>query len=186
VVSGFSSNPASYNYLWTVTVTVNGVGVVVPFPNNTSATFNFNATKAGTYAVSLKVTDRFPNETATATTTPFSVVAGNAVRFTLVANGSLLLGQTYNLKVTAFDAFGNVATNYAGTVQINTTTGIQGLPAFYTFQPGDNGKHTFSFIPTRLGSQAVSLFDISDSSISGFYKAFVSGSATNNNIIFRS
>ncbi len=53
-------------------------------------------------------------------------------------------GAAHNVTVTAYDAFGNTATGYTGTVHF-TSSDIQAvLPANYTFTGGDAGVHVFS------------------------------------------
>jgi S-adenosylmethionine hydrolase len=51
------------------------------------------------------------------------------------------VGVPFPLTVTAYDAFGNVATGYTGNVVIFRTDG--GDPIYYTFNTSDAGQHTF-------------------------------------------
>jgi hypothetical protein len=85
------------------------------------------------------------------TSVPSTAVAGNAVAFT----------------VTAFDANGNVATGYAGTVHLTSTDGQAVLPADYSFTATDNGTHTFTTTLKTAGGQTVTATDTQDSSVVG-------------------
>ncbi len=51
----------------------------------------------------------------------------------------------FDVTVTALDAYGNVVTNYQGTITLTTTDPDPGvvLPASYTFTAADAGVHTF-------------------------------------------
>jgi hypothetical protein len=68
--------------------------------------------------------------------------------------------------VTALDAYGNIDSNYQGTVTFTTTDADSGvlLPADYTFTTGvggDNGVHTFSGGVTLItvGDQTLTVRD---------------------------
>jgi hypothetical protein len=70
-------------------------------------------------------------------------------RFQITAASSAVSGTPFDLTVTALDLYGNIDTNYQGTVTFSTTDPDSGvvLPADYTFTTGvggDNGVHTFS------------------------------------------
>jgi hypothetical protein len=73
------------------------------------------------------------------------------------------------------DPFGNVDSNYAGTLTFATTDPDPGvvLPADYTFTPADGGVHTFTDTglgETTLvtaGDQAVTVTDTADGTING-------------------
>jgi autotransporter-associated beta strand protein len=53
-------------------------------------------------------------------------------------------GTAGSVTVTAKLVGGGTATTYAGTVHFTSTDGAAVLPSNYTFQPGDNGTHTFT------------------------------------------
>jgi hypothetical protein len=54
-------------------------------------------------------------------------------------------GAAHNLTVKATDAYGNVVPSYTGIVQLSSSDSqTRGLPASYTFTPGDHGMHTFT------------------------------------------
>ncbi len=52
--------------------------------------------------------------------------------------------DTISLTIKAVDTFGNVITNYSGTVTFSSTDVLAGLPANYTFVTADAGAHTFN------------------------------------------
>jgi hypothetical protein len=62
--------------------------------------------------------------------------------------------------VTAHDAYGNVATGYAGTVGFTISEGSATLPPDYTFQPAaDLGSQTFTVTLNRAGPRTLSVYD---------------------------
>ncbi|OGS44595.1 MAG: hypothetical protein A3K76_00435 [Euryarchaeota archaeon RBG_13_57_23] len=78
--------------------------------------------------------------------------------------------QTYmpfSLRVTVYDQFGNVFSNYTGQVNFTTTDtgGSVMLPADYTFTAGDAGTHLFAhgFVLETIGWQDIVVVDLADS-----------------------
>jgi sugar lactone lactonase YvrE len=96
-------------------------------------------------------------------------------RFQITAASTAVSGTAFDLTVTALDLYGNLDTNYQGTVTFSTTDPDSGvvLPADYTFTTGggDNGVHTFSGGVTlvTVGDQTLTVTD----KVSG-----IAGSAT--------
>ncbi len=84
-------------------------------------------------------------------------------------------GKAAHLTVTAFDANGNVATGYRGTVQFTSTDPSATLPSSYTFTAGDAGKHLFpgSVVFRTLGAQVLTLKDAANATITGSHGANV-------------
>jgi hypothetical protein len=77
-------------------------------------------------------------------------------------------GVGHNLAVTAYDAFGNVATGYDGTVHFTSTSALADLPADYTFVGGDAGTHTFSGVALNsVGTQSITATDTVTTGIQG-------------------
>ena len=78
-------------------------------------------------------------------------------------------GNSFSPTITVKDAYGNVATNYTGTVHFTSTDSQAGLPGNYTFTSGgdDNGVHTFTNGVTfkTAGSQTFTATDTLTSSI---------------------
>jgi hypothetical protein len=121
---------------------------------------------AGTWDVT--VTDAVnPNLTGT---TNVNVVAGSAVAFQVVTSGSALSGTPFDVTILAVDAYGNIDTNYAGTITFTSsdTNPNVVLPPDYTFQPGDAGQVTFSAGATLItpGPQTLTVTDV-NSGITG-------------------
>jgi hypothetical protein len=88
-------------------------------------------------------------------TSAYAGMTGNAIlnvrpgplhRIGLEIPGNVVSGQSFNATVTAYDAFGNVVTDFAGTVHFSSSDRASGvrLPANYTFQAADAGRHVFA------------------------------------------
>ena len=75
-------------------------------------------------------------------------------------------GAAEEFTVTAYDAYGNVATGYVGTVQFTSTDPLAVIPAPYAFASSDEGRHTFTATLRTAGSQNLQVTDITSSSIS--------------------
>jgi hypothetical protein len=76
-------------------------------------------------------------------------------------------GTAFVVEATVTDAYGNVVTGYTGTVHFTSSDSKAVLPANYTFLPGDRGAHSFLVTLITAGSQSITVFDTSNSSISG-------------------
>jgi len=73
-----------------------------------------------------------------------TVTAGPAVSLAFTPDSGVAVpGEAFSVTVTAYDAYGNVATGYRGTVHFTAAGGPTVLPADYTFTESDNGVHTF-------------------------------------------
>jgi hypothetical protein len=90
-----------------------------------------------------------------------TVHAGAAARLVLSAPAASVAGSSIAATVTLFDAFGNQATGYAGTITFTSSDhGAQTqLPTAYTFTSSDAGTHGFTVILTTAGSQTVTASD---------------------------
>ncbi len=77
------------------------------------------------------------------------------------------VGSAAPITVTALDAFGNVVTNYTGTVSFlkNGSLAIVGLPSSYTFTAGDEGSHRFAVSFKTTGSETISVYDTKNKSL---------------------
>ena len=80
---------------------------------------------------------------------------------------SATAGAQQNLTVTVTDSFGNVITNYLGTVHFTSSDAAAALPADYTFTAADQGKHTFAVTLNTAGSQSISATDLAHKSLTG-------------------
>ncbi len=78
---------------------------------------------------------------------------------------STTAGTSGSLTVTAYDAYGNVATGYAGTVHFTSSDAQAGLPANYTFTSGDQGTHTFAASLKTAGTQSLGVTDTANAGL---------------------
>jgi uncharacterized protein DUF4214 len=76
-------------------------------------------------------------------------------------------GASVSVTVTALDATGHVAADYAGTVQLTSSDGQAQLPAAYTFTTADAGQHTFTVQLQTAGTPTVLATDAADGTITG-------------------
>ncbi|OGS56763.1 MAG: hypothetical protein A3K60_03770 [Euryarchaeota archaeon RBG_19FT_COMBO_56_21] len=72
----------------------------------------------------------------------------------------------FSMRVTVYDQFGNVFSNYTGQVHFTTTDagGSVMIPADYTFVVGDAGTHLFDdgFVLETIGMQDIVVVDMAD------------------------
>jgi hypothetical protein len=98
------------------------------------------------------------------------VIAAAAATASLAVPSSVAAGQPFNVRVTLFDRFGNVATGYTGTVHFTTSDPLAAslgkMPADYRFTAADAG--TYSFVATLLTvpSQTITVIDTTDARLS--------------------
>lgn len=113
---------------------------------------NYSATVTVTDSAGLSASQSFT----------WTVTPGTATHLQLTAPTSVTAGDTFDITVTALDAYENVATGYTGTVQFSSTDtapNVQ-LPADYQFQPGDQGTHTFTMVVLQTaGNQTITVQD---------------------------
>lgn len=98
-----------------------------------------------------------------------SAAPGPAVRFTVTAPSWTTATTNFQVKVTARDSAGNVATGYRGTVRFTTTDPREPvLPANYTFTSADNGAHTFAGVQLHAsGDRTITVTDTRTTTIKG-------------------
>ena len=112
------------------------------------------------------------NQTITATdaTNGFSatetvlVTPGQGVSFTVTPVTNAVAGTVQSMRVTVYDAFGNVSTVYTGSMRVSSSDPT--VSGFYTFTAADAGVHTFSVALTRAGTQSVTVADIATPAMS--------------------
>jgi len=74
-----------------------------------------------------------------------TVEAGSAVTLDLTPDvASSTSGVPFNVTVTVYDTYCNVASNYTGTVKFKSSDPYASLPSNYTFDSSDSGSHTFT------------------------------------------
>jgi hypothetical protein len=133
--SGLASLPTSYTF----TAADKGVH-----------TFLITATVAGTHAIKVAAAGSASGQAQV------NVLPAAATTFTLNQSASVVAGQPVSFTLTAYDAYGNVATNYMGTVTFKSNDTKAVLPARYTFTSSDKGSRvftaTFSRAPSRIAA----------------------------------
>jgi hypothetical protein len=124
-------------------------------------TFDVTLTTAGNHTVTATDT---ANSGITGTSAPIAVEAAATDRFDVSAPGSATAGTPFSTTVTALDAFGNIATSYAGTVQFTSSDPAATLPADTSLT---DGVGTFDVTLATAGNQTVTATDDADGSTTG-------------------
>jgi adhesin/invasin len=115
----------------------------------------FSVTLRSVGSQPVRVTDGTRSASADVTVSP-----GAAARLELTGlPGTITAGASASVDVTAFDAFDNVATGYAGTVAFTSNDGAAVLPASYTFTATDAGSASFTVELRTAGSRSVTVTD---------------------------
>jgi hypothetical protein len=111
------------------------------------------------------------------------VVAGPAKSLTLTGlPGTDIAGTSLTATATTFDAFGNQATGYLGTVHFGSNDSQASLPLNYSFTATDAGSHSFTVVLKTVlfnnrglpAPTTVSATDIAASSLTGSQQVTVS------------
>jgi hypothetical protein len=126
---------------------------------NGTGTFSATLTTAGSQ--SLTATDT-ANPGLAGSESGLAVSPAAAAVLALSGPGTATAGAAYTFTVTAYDAYGNVATGYAGTVQFASSDATAGLPADYTFSAGDAGTATFTAVFNTVDNQTLTASDNSN------------------------
>jgi uncharacterized delta-60 repeat protein len=127
-------------------------------------TFSATLKTAGTQSVTVSDSG---TPTITGSQTGLLITNAPATQFRISAPANVTAGIAFALTVTALDAYGNVAVDYAGTIHFATTDGQGSMPNDYTFVSGDNGVQTFSIILRTPGTQTITVTDLGLGSITG-------------------
>ncbi len=141
------------------------------------SSYTFAAADAGQHSVSVAfdtagdqsiiVTDTVaPSLTATESNITVKAAAAQALRVTGFPAVEMA-GVAGNVTVTAYDAYGNVATGYTGTISFSSSDALALRPSRFTFVADDAGTHTFSFTLETAGSQSITATDTAISTIMG-------------------
>ena len=140
-------------------------GVVLPPDSSlTNGQGSFSVTLIRAGPQTLTVSDAANNLSTTASVT---VSAAPASRLALAgAPTTVPAGTSFSFAATAFDPYGNIDNNYAGTVHFSSSDTAPGvaLPADATLS---SGQGNFSATLVRAGSQTVTGSDSANGSISG-------------------
>jgi hypothetical protein len=158
------------DYTGTVTTTSNDGNASLP----SAYTFTGGDNGQHVFSVTLKTagsgkTVTFTDGSVSATGT-FTVNPGALDHFTLSPNSGTQTQETaFNETLTAFDAYGNQKTNYAGTVTTTSNDPSATLPSPYTFTVGDGGQHVFSVTLNTAGSGKTVTFTDGSVSVTGTF-----------------
>jgi hypothetical protein len=135
-------------YTGTVTLASSDPQATLPasytFTADDNGTHTFGATLLTAGAQSVAVTDTVGE--VIGTKAAMVVNPATAVALVIQAPLSVTAGTAFTITVIAVDAYGNIETNYQGTVTFLTSDPDSGvvLPADYTFTPDDGGVHAFA------------------------------------------
>jgi hypothetical protein len=120
-------------------------------------TFTVTLKTAGTQSIT--ATDTLTG-TITGSETGITINPGAAAVFVLSAPSSVTHGVAFSVTLTIYDAYGNVATGYTGTVHFSSSDSKATLPSNYTFKASDHGVHTFTgLVFKRTGKQSLTVAD---------------------------
>jgi FG-GAP-like repeat/FG-GAP repeat len=133
------------------------------------ANYTFTAADAGTHTFSaalkaagtqwITATD-ISNSAFTSTESGIVVSAAAASQFIITAPSTVSAGSAFSLTVKVEDAYGNVVTNYRGTIRFSSSDPNAVLPRSYTFTWTDQGVHTFTGLAfRRKGNQKITITD---------------------------
>ena len=131
--------------------------------NTGTGVISGTTTVAGSYPVTLSATNSVGTGTAALTLT---IQPGPPNTLTVAGlTAPVATGQPDAFTVTVTDSYGNIATNYTGTVKFSSSDAQAGLPANYTFQAADNGTHSFSATFNTVGTQSLTATDAANASL---------------------
>lgn len=124
----------------------------------------FSVTFATAGAQSITASDTF---SVVSTTQSIKIVPGAAASMIIAGFPLTTAGLAQTFTVTVRDAFGNLATNYTGTVSFSSSDPLAALPSNYTFTAADAGVHTFTATLKKAGSQWITVQDVFNAAASG-------------------
>jgi S-adenosylmethionine hydrolase len=149
----FGNTATSYH--GTVTVTSTDSAAVVPATLTLVAgSGSFDATLQTAGTQSLAFAD--PAVPALSASLNVAVAAAPATHFAIAAPATTSAGGPVNFTVSAFDAFNNLASSYAGTVHFSSTDPHAVLPGNLTLTAGTG---TFSTVLDQAGTQSLTVAD---------------------------
>src|SRR5262249_19617131 len=120
---------------------------------------SFSATLKTAAAQSITATD-LVMASLTASQGGIVVNPAAASRLRITGPSRVTAGSLFSITVAAYDAYGNVATGYLGTVAFKSSDASATLPSSYTFTAADQGVHTFTGLKLKKrGTQTVTVTD---------------------------
>ncbi|WNG38694.1 S8 family serine peptidase [Archangium violaceum] len=114
-----------------------------------------------------------------ATSAAFDVTSGSAVSFSLALPASLPVNQEISLSAKAFDAYGNLATSYSGSVKVTSSDAEAVLPANAVFAQGQISDLKVTF--KSLGLKTLTLTDTDSATLTGAAQTNVTPASTGGN-----
>jgi hypothetical protein len=163
-------NPAS-GYAGTVHFTSSDLQSVLP------ADYTFTVADGGVHAFSatLKTAgSQSVSATDSGLTNGAGTLAGITVNAALASSitvagfpSEITAGAAGSFSLTAWDAYGNRASRYTGTVQFTSSDAKAVLPGKYTFTAADGGIHNFSATLKTAGYQSLTAADTTNGALSG-------------------
>ncbi len=152
------------------------------------ANFAFTTAYDGQYTFTATL-ETAGTQSITATDTSSSTITGsqtgikvNAAAATLLMlsgfPGTVTAGAADNFTVTAYDAYGNIATGYTGTVHFTSSDPKAVLPANFPFSSANAGQSTFSVTFETAGTQSITATDTTTSTITGTASVSVAAAST--------
>ncbi len=129
--------------------------------NQGTSTFTATLGTVGTQSITATDTST-PGLTSTESNIAVQPGAAASLAFTGLPS-SVGAGSSFNLVVTAYDAYGNLATGYTDTIAFTSGDPLAFVPPNYTFTTADAGSHTFSVTLSTLGAQWITATDIATS-----------------------
>lgn len=117
----------------------------------------FSATLKSAGSQSITVRDA-ANSVVVGIQSGIQVSAAAAATFVMSASSTVTQGVGFKITVTAYDAYGNIATGYRGKVTLTSTDSKSGKTS-YSFSSKDNGVATLSYTLNTLGNQTLKLVD---------------------------
>jgi hypothetical protein len=156
-------NPVT-DYTGTVHFTSSDPQAVLP------ADYTFTPADRGTHVFGAALRTA-GTQTITATDRNFNLITGTSSGITVLPSAvaarfavggfpsPVQAGTLADLQVTAYDAYGNVSTGYAGTVTFSSSDRQADLPGDYTFTGSEGGTHTFM---VRLKTAGTAMIRVAD------------------------
>jgi hypothetical protein len=129
------------------------------FTSSDHGVHTFTATLKTATVQSLTVSD-VATSSLTSTQSGIAVQPAAASQLLISGPSSVGAGKTFSLTVTVVDAYGNIATNYSGSIHFASSDSTGSIPSDYTFTAADQGQHTFAGAKfKKKGSQTITITD---------------------------
>ena len=137
----------------------------VPADAGAFQTSELVARTAGAHTLSVTATD----DSGVDASAGFTVVHAAAAALVVTASPApFTAGAPFSVEVRVVDTFGNVVTDFAGTVALASTDPLATLPAAYTFTAADQGGHVFAGVTlVSSGAHTVSAASSGANAVSG-------------------